>query len=177
VISDHGGARRLLLLRHAKSQWPDNTPDPERPLAERGIADATAAASVLAGIADLSDPDQVLCSPALRTRQTWRLASAALTDAPAVRYEPTIYGAAVSDLVELLHTVPDRTPTVLVIGHEPTMSTTADWLAAPGSQPAGLAQLRTKYPTCGLAVLELSTGWAELGAETAVLQDFLVPRG
>jgi len=57
--------RRLMLLRHAKSAWPD-LPDHERPLAKRGRRDAPAAGSWLRE-ADLR-PDRVLCSTARRTR-------------------------------------------------------------------------------------------------------------
>ena len=170
-------ARRLILLRHAKSLWPDGVLDVERPLAERGIADATAAGPVLAGIADLAGPDVVLCSPALRTRQTWQLVAPALTDPPAVRFEPVLYGADPPELLDLIRSVPVGTGTVLVIGHEPTMSTTADLIAGPGSSTEALARLRTKYPTSGTAVFEVPVGWSEVGTESVVLQQFLVPRG
>jgi phosphohistidine phosphatase len=161
-------------MRHAKSLWPDGAPDSERPLAERGIADATAAGPVLAGIAG---PDLVLCSPARRTRQTWRLVAPALSDPPPVRFEPLIYGAGVSELLDLVRSVPDDDRTVLVLGHEPTLSTTADLIAGPGSAAADLARLRTKYPTSAMAVFRAPGSWADLGGESAALESFLVPRG
>jgi phosphohistidine phosphatase len=174
VASDRGAERRLILLRHAKSSWPDSVPDTDRPLADRGIADATAAGPILEGIAD---PDVVLCSPALRTRQTWRLVSQALTDPPTPSFEAAIYGASAQELLELIRAVPADAGTVLVIGHEPTMSTTADLIAGSGSQAEDLAQLRRKYPTSGLAVFEVPSNWAELDAKNAVLEQFLIPRG
>lgn len=177
VEPEHEVPRRLILLRHAKSQWPDGVPDPDRPLAERGIADATAAGPILAGIADLADPDVVFCSPALRTRQTWRLVSQALTDPPAARFEPIIYGASVPELLDLIRSAPADTDTVLVIGHEPTMSNTADLLAGPDSQTKGLTRLRTKYPTSGMAVFGVSPAWSKLAAKSAVLERFVIPRG
>jgi len=152
-------------------------PDSDRPLADRGIADATAAGPVLAGIADLAGPDVVLCSPALRTRQTWRLVSQGLTDPPTPSFEAAIYGASAQELLELIRSVPDDAGTVLVIGHEPTMSTTADLIAGPGSRAEDLAQLRKKYPTSGIAVFKVASSWAELEAKGAVLEQFLIPRG
>jgi phosphohistidine phosphatase len=174
VNPEQVASRRLILLRHAKSQWPDGMLDKDRPLAERGIADATAAGPILAEIAD---PDVVLCSPAVRTRQTWRLVSQALTDPPESRFEPTIYGASAAELVEVIRSVPSEAGTVLVIGHEPTMSSTADLLAAPGSHPDDLARLRDKYPTSGMAVFSVPASWADLGPKSAVLERFLTPKG
>ena len=173
--SDQAVSRRLILLRHAKSLWPEGLPDAERPLAERGIADATVAGPVIAEI--VPRPDVVLCSPAVRTRQTWRLVAPAFTEPPSVRFEPVIYGATVPELLDLVRAVPAETATVLVLGHEPTMSTTAELIAGPGSDALDLARLRNKYPTSGTAVFAVPAPWSELGAETTVLERFLVPRG
>ena len=65
-------ARRLVLLRHAKSDWPDDVPDHERPLARRGRRDAPAAGRWLRKSGYV--PDLVLCSTARRARETWQLA-------------------------------------------------------------------------------------------------------
>src|ERR1700744_695336 len=89
--------RRLVLLRHAKSDWPD-VADHERPLAKRGRRDAPVVGRWLG--ASGYTPDAVVCSTALRARQTWELASAALAAAasgasPVVRYESRVYGVTV----------------------------------------------------------------------------------
>jgi len=169
--------RRLILLRHAKSAWPDGMLDPDRPLAERGIADATAAGPVLTGLADFTDSDVVLCSPAVRTRATWRLASQALGNPPAARFEPGIYGASAPEIIDLIRSAPVEAHTVLVIGHEPTMSSTADLLAGPGSRKEDLTRLRAKYPTSAIAVFAVPVEWPALGPKGAVLEQCLVPRG
>ncbi len=177
VESEQLVPRRLILLRHAKSQWPDGMLDQQRPLAERGIADATAVGRVLVEVADLADPDVVLCSPAVRTRQTWQLVAQSLTNPPASRFDPVIYGATATELVDVIRSVPSEARTVLVIGHEPTMSNTADLLAGPGSPKQDLAQLRDKYPTSAMAVFTVAGSWANLGPRGAVLERFLIPRG
>jgi phosphohistidine phosphatase len=169
--------RRLVLLRHAKSDWPPGVDDVARPLAERGIRDATAAGRELAQIAEIAGLDAVLCSPARRTRQTWSLASAALDPTPPTRVVPELYGADVDDLLDVVRMVPHDVGTVLVIGHEPTMSGTATRLAGPGSDEAGLARLRAKYPTSAIAVFRLTGDWAGLERGGAVLERFLIPRG
>ncbi|HXT88463.1 MAG TPA: histidine phosphatase family protein, partial [Trebonia sp.] len=70
--------RRLLLLRHAKSDWPD-VADHERPLAKRGRRDAPVVGRWLRTSGYL--PDAVICSTAARARQTWELVSAELPSA------------------------------------------------------------------------------------------------
>jgi phosphohistidine phosphatase len=166
--------RRLILLRHAKSAWPDGVDDPERPLAERGRRDAPVAGLELAKIAI---PDAVLCSPALRTRQTWQLVSQALDPQPAIRFVPELYGASVEELIDLLRLIPPDVGTAVVVGHEPTMSSTESALAGPGSNQADLEQLRRKFPTCAMAVFRFEQGWAELNHAGADLERFIVPRG
>jgi phosphohistidine phosphatase len=176
--------RRLILLRHAKAVAPNGLPDEDRPLAGRGVADAAAAGRALAAIAV---PDLVLCSPAVRTRQTWRSASEtldlALSQAAGssglvceITFPPVLYGASVPELIAVVRAAPAHARTIVVVGHEPTMSSTAVALAGPGSDPRALAALREKYPTAGLAVLTLERDWAELAPGDGALERFDVPR-
>jgi phosphohistidine phosphatase len=109
---------RLILLRHAKSDWPAGVDDLRRPLADRGIGDASAAGVALA---ELGEPDLVLCSPARRTRQTWQLVREELSGRPSFRVVPAIYGADERELLDVIQALGDDGRAVLVIGHNPTM--------------------------------------------------------
>ena len=55
------GTRRLVLLRHAKSAWPDGVPDTQRPLNNRGRRDARAAGQWLRE--NVGGLGAVVCSP------------------------------------------------------------------------------------------------------------------
>ena len=112
-------ARTLVLLRHAKAEHPDEGSDFDRRLTTRGKADATVAGEWLA--ASQINPDLVLCSPAARTRQTWACIAQSLGN-PEVRYEQSLYDAGRTEVFDLLRTVPDDVQTVLLIGHNPTVS-------------------------------------------------------
>ena len=169
-------ARRLVLLRHAKSAWPD-VADHDRPLAGRGRGDAPAIGRWLREKDCL--PDEVWCSTARRAAQTWQLAAAELGTEPPVSYEPRLYGATGADLADLIRQAPDETATLLVIGHNPGIQELALMLAAVPdgeSAPGAFERAVAKFPTAALAVLEFDASWAELPAGSARLVSFVVPR-
>ena len=168
--------RRLVLLRHAKSDWPPGVPDEDRPLAERGVRDAVAVGELLAGDEALL-PDLVLYSSARRTRETWTLASRAWDTPPPSLEEPELYGADADELIGLVGELDQGVQTVVLIGHEPTMSTVATRLAGPESSAGDLERLREKFPTSGLAVLRFETDWSGVSPGAGVLERFEVARG
>jgi phosphohistidine phosphatase len=146
-------ARTLVLLRHAKAETPGDQMDVERALTERGQADARAASQA---------PELVFCSPATRTRQTWHGVAMALAEAapeaaaPEVRYENGLYYGGRTEVVDLLRAVPEEIGTVLVIGHNPTV-TDVSILLRPYEEDADVEGLRTS----GLAVHRVERSWAE----------------
>ncbi len=162
--------RWLIILRHAKSAWPD-VADHDRPLAPRGRRDAPNAGRWLREAGHV--PDRVLCSTARRARETYQLAQAQFGAEPPVDYEDALYGADVEDVLELVHATPDTTSRLMVVGHEPCVSDTTLYLAGSGD---ALERVRVKYPTAGIAVPGIKGTWAELGEGTAVLKDFHTPR-
>jgi phosphohistidine phosphatase len=177
--------RRLLLLRHAKSAWPDDVQDHERPLAPRGRRDAPAAGRWLrdAGLV----PDLVLCSTARRARETWQLAAENLGADPKTVFEERVYGAASAELLDLARQTPPDVATLLIVGHDPAMQRAVLELAGAEPEQAGTAgtagtaeldRVRAKYPTAGIAVLEFAGrgGWAEIGPGQARLTAFATPR-
>jgi phosphohistidine phosphatase len=168
---------RLFVLRHGKSDWPAGVADHDRPLAKRGIRDSAAAGRWLAAQADV--PDVVWCSTARRTRQTWQHLADELPEGGSgcdVRFDDDVYAAAVEDLLDVLHRTPRGTARVLLVGHNPGVQDLTLLLAAGGSDDAR-ALAETKFPTSGLAVLDLGSPWDQLGAGSSRLTDFVVPRG
>ena len=168
------GARQLLLLRHAKSAWPD-VADHERPLARRGRRDAPVAGGWLRAAGRV--PDRVVCSTARRARETWQLAAAELDASPAVRFDQRVYGAAAGDLLDLAREIAPRTRTLLIVGHDPAMQELALSLASARAGDAdALERARLKFPTAAIAVLEFTGAWQELTSQQAQLTAFVVPR-
>ncbi|GAA3239804.1 hypothetical protein GCM10020256_61240 [Streptomyces thermocoprophilus] len=119
--------RRIALFRHAKADWPQVT-DHERPLAERGRLDAAEAGRRLADTGITFD--LALCSTAVRTRETWKLAVHEFPHRPKTVYEERIYEASPGELIALLNETPDDVRNILLIGHNPGVQGLADVLSA-----------------------------------------------
>jgi phosphohistidine phosphatase len=169
-----GAARRLLLLRHAKSAWPD-VADHERPLARRGRRDAPVAGRWLRAAGWV--PDRVVCSTARRARETWQLAAAELDASPKVSFDQRVYGAAPADLLDLARETALRARTLLIVGHDPAIQELTLVLASARAGDAdALKRVRFKFPTAAIAVLEFTGTWQELGPEQARLTAFVIPR-
>jgi phosphohistidine phosphatase len=167
--------RRLIVLRHAKSAWPEGVPDHERPLTPRGRRDAPAAGSALAEADWL--PDLALCSTAVRARQTWELASAQWGTPSPVRLQPRLYAADVPDLLDAVREVPAVVRTLLLIGHNPGLAELVLELAGDGLNDT-LDRVRTKFPTAAIAVLAWhGPAWEALAPGGALLTDVVVARG
>lgn len=167
--------RTLVLLRHAKSDYPVGVVDHDRPLAPRGVREGALAGDWIR--ANVGAVDAVLCSTATRTRQT--LERTGIT-AP-VQYVDRIYDATPGIVIEEINAVPSRfgdaVSTLLVIGHEPVMSSLALSLAdEPSSGNAVYQQISAKFPTSAVAVLRTATTWESLALRGAELVDFHVPR-
>ncbi|WP_432136869.1 MULTISPECIES: SixA phosphatase family protein [unclassified Streptomyces] len=170
-----GPLRRLVILRHAKSAWPEGTPDHGRPLAPRGRRDAPAAGRALAEADCL--PDLALCSTALRARRTWELTSAQWGTPPPVRYDERLYAADAPDLLDVLHETPPEVRTLLLVGHNPGLTDLVLTLAGDGLGDT-LDTVRTKFPTSALAVLSwYGPTWRTLVPGAALLTSVTVPRG
>jgi phosphohistidine phosphatase len=96
--------RRLILLRHAKSDRPAGVADRERPLNARGRRTAPAVGAHLAK--EGFRPDLAFVSTALRTRETWDAMAAALGN-PETRWQPEIYEAPARRILDVIKTAPD----------------------------------------------------------------------
>lgn len=162
--------KTLLLLRHAKSDYPSGVGDHERPLAPRGVREAALAGDWLRAHAPAVDA--VLCSTATRTRQTLERTG---IDAP-VQFVDRIYDSTPGIVLAEVNGVDDAVETLLVIGHEPVMSGLTLGLAGPGSDPAAIAEVEAKYPTSAMALLTVPGSWRDLQLGTAQLAAFHIPR-
>jgi len=166
--------RRLLLLRHAKSDRPPGVPDHDRPLNRRGRDDAPIIGTYLAHNALI--PDRVLCSTAERTRETCDLVANQLAEPPPVDFDERLYEAGPPAILSLLRATPPKVHSLLVIGHNPGMHQVALTLIASGDVEAR-ERLHEKFPTTALAVIDFAFDeWGKLHARSGRLDRFVTPR-
>ncbi|MCY3576764.1 MAG: histidine phosphatase family protein [bacterium] len=115
----------IIFLRHAKSDWDAGaTDDLSRPLADRGRAAAAAVGSFLAEAGHV--PNLVLCSPAVRARQTVEIAIAAGSWTCPTETADELYYGTMDDMVTLA--CKRQVPLLMLVGHEPTMSSALEYL-------------------------------------------------
>ncbi|GAA2344428.1 histidine phosphatase family protein [Saccharopolyspora halophila] len=157
--------RKLILIRHAKSAHPDGVDDIERPLASRGEKDAPAVGRWLRENAHAIE--DVHCSPATRTRQTWELIQSKLPAGPVVNFDERIYEASGTELLTVVREMPVNAMTVAIIGHNPGLE--------------DLVQLLTgehvELKTATVALLHSEQGWADADESWASASTFAKPRG
>ena len=121
-------------------------------------------------------PDQILCSTAIRARQTLAPLQQVLTPLPPISLEKGLYLASEDALLERLRDLPTAVERVLLIGHNDGIGELATGLAGRGRRSA-LATLREKYPTGAMAALVAPIDrWSDLELGAAELLAFVRPR-
>jgi phosphohistidine phosphatase len=161
---------QLHLLRHAKSSWDDDADDHERPLNKRGREAARLIGESLPRA--IGTFDLVLCSSALRTRETAELVLAGFSKVPRILYEDELYLATRATLMQRLGEIDEHVGSVMMIGHNPGLHELAIALAAPGS--AGFSTLANgKFPTGVRTRFVIGTSWAEIDTERHRLVDYV----
>jgi phosphohistidine phosphatase len=162
---------RLHLLRHAKSSWDESVEDHERALSRRGREAARRVGESLP--AALGALDLVLCSTALRTRETAELALAGFS--LRVLHQDALYLAGCAALLRHLRGIDEGAGAVLVIGHNPGLHELALALASPDS-PRYRALAAGKFPTTARASFAVESPWARLGQSPNALTDYVVAK-
>jgi phosphohistidine phosphatase len=165
--------RRLLLLRHAKTEPFTGSGDHERALTERGRADAARLGLYIAR--EKIVPDAAIHSGALRTKQTLAIVLNKLQPGVKVTAEPRLYGAADAAFLNVVRSARDKARTLLLVGHNPTMAEMACRLAGTGER-TGMSKMAAKFPTSALAVLDFDVDhWREVDEGLGRLIDFATP--
>lgn len=159
--------RTLILMRHAKSSWGDPfAEDHDRPLNNRGRKSAPAIGAWLQSNGWL--PDDVICSSAKRTRETWdRLG----LSTPEIRFTPALYLTGPDEMFAELATATGNT--VLMLGHNPGIAAFANRLVR--NQPDHSRFY--DYPTCATTVVRFDIpDWNALEWHQGEVLGFTIPR-
>jgi phosphohistidine phosphatase len=163
--------KQLFVMRHAKSSWEDpGLDDHERPLAPRGRRAAKLISAYLR--ATEIAPALVLCSPARRTRETLE----SVEPGGETVIEPELYAASATTVLARLRRVPAATPSVMVVGHNPSLQVLVARLGRRDVDDSTMAAVMQKFPTGAVATLSFRCEWSELDSGRAELTAFVRPK-
>lgn len=169
-------SRRLVLIRHAKSDYPAGVADHDRPLNRRGRREAPGVGDWLMAHVPVALPPLVIVSTSQRTRMTWSLIQGRLGGAWAratVVFESRVYEAEAPVLMDVVHKVPAEHRDVVIVGHAPGLPDLVISCARPGTLAS---QVHDGFPTSSVAVLETSRTWEAAFVDPLNLRSFAVVR-
>ncbi len=169
--------KTLALMRHSNAVDVLNgnvKHDIERPLSDAGIALLEQALKFLK--AHQIKPNYVLCSTATRTKQTLNWVQEALAPEAHIEYEEDMYGADAETLTELLTNLPAEAESVLVIGHNPSISEVSHNLSDNMGAEDVIIKHRHPLTPCQVNVFQLDTNnWDELFSSTGTVSEIFYP--
>ena len=137
--------KNLLLMRHAKSSWKDvSLPDHQRPLNKRGKRDAPRMGKYLQEQGILLDA--ILCSTAVRARETVEGFLQEYTFEGEVEYFDDLYGADPATIISILNRLPDKVDTAMVVAHNPGLDDFLETLCDQWGHMATACVAYIRYP-------------------------------
>lgn len=164
--------KTLYLVRHAKSSWQDSSlADQERPLNKRGRRDASFMGQRLAD--RKIRVDLIWSSPARRALETARFLAKALNyRRKEIVVRDRIYASTRESLLLEIRSCPDEVKGLLVVGHNPVSTETANLLIDHGKDPE--IEL---IPTCGVVAMEFAlSSWQQIEERGGKLVFFDYPK-
>ena len=164
---------RLLLLRHSKAVPFTGSGDHQRPLTERGRADAARLGAYIAD--EKFAPDAAIHSGAQRTKETLAIVAASLRPRVKISVEASLYEAGRAAFLDVVRHGPDKARSLLLVGHNPTIAEMTSRLSGTGESGA-LARMAGKFPTSALAVIDFDVAhWSEIDDGKGRLIAFVTP--
>ena len=159
---------KLWIVRHAKSSWSDSSlSDRDRPLNKRGRRSAPDMGRRLAAQNQL--PDLIISSPAKRANSTARkIAKEVGYDRSKIVTDENMYFSGTGSMLEMLENVDDRYDSVMIVGHNPAMTTLMNMLS--GSSVDNM-------PTCAVALIDFPImSWSDLHSADGQLLTYDFPK-
>jgi len=161
MTNQFGSGLSLILMRHAKSDWSNTSlADHDRPLNDRGRRDAPRMAQWLAEIDQI--PDRILCSSAVRTRQTVTGLTDLWNACPAIHYSHELYHAQPQEIIDNIRLEGGDARRLLIVAHNPGLTRLA----------SDLSGLFVEMPTAAIAIFSVGID----GANGTELVEFMRPK-
>ncbi len=164
--------KTILLMRHGKSDWDEEVPDFERPLAKRGKGDVPLIGRFLRKTKRV--PSLIISSPAKRAKETSELIAKACKYKKDIEYNDSIYENSPGEIIKVLQKIDDKIDTAMVIGHNPAIEEAAKKLCF---RELKSLENGIKFPTAAIVciVAEIES-WSELYPGDCAIYWFVVPK-
>lgn len=163
--------KQILILRHAKSSWEDETlADFDRPLSERGLKDAPRIGKYLRKIK--RKPDVIVSSSAQRTRQTAKLVTEFMKqDESIITWNKDLYYGSAMDYLKVIQATSSKVDRLMLVGHNPKVEQTAGALIGNVETP------NLRMPTAALICLNTyAINWEQIHWGTCQLAWMINPK-
>lgn len=163
-------ARRLVLLRHATAEPAASGADDARRLSDTGLAEAEELGRWLKDEGLLAEA--VVCSPAVRTRETWAAIQEVTGHGVLIDMDPRVYEAGPDDLLGVVGDLEATHPearVAIVVGHAPGIPALAYDLCGGVGDAAAVDTLTRGFVPASAAVLDVEGAWGDVGRGTGVL--------
>ena len=112
-------------------------------------------------------PDSIISSTALRARDTaTNLTEELGISEQIIQFEDKIYEASVRELLEVVNTQDSSNKSVLLVGHNPTISFFAEYLTGNGF---------SGMEPCGLVIVSFKSPWNEVSQGSGIFVEYYHP--
>ncbi|WP_407406174.1 SixA phosphatase family protein [Chryseobacterium sp.] len=154
--------KQLILVRHAKSDWPEETNDFDRPLADKGLQDALKMSKYLKN--NHININLLISSPAIRALGTCKIFNQAYhLD---LKTDEKLYNPSENNFLSVIYTVDDSAESVALFSHNNGISNFAN----------SISEDIFHFPTCGVAGFEIDCdSWTEFDGANKRLLFFYEP--
>lgn len=158
--------KTILIARHAQAVGMGNYPsDFDRPLSDSGQKDIHKISNYL--INNNHIPEHIICSGAIRTLETANLINKYLNINNKIDKRDNLYGTSVSGILSLIETLNSEYSSVMIVGHNPTMTATINQIS----------KLTLDYlPTSGVAIIQYNImKWGQIVSEKGKIINLIYP--
>lgn len=156
--------KKLILVRHAKSDWTHDVPDFDRPLNERGHQTAPKMAKFL--LDNSVAIDQFISSPAKRALTTCRY-FAETYGKPKIKKVEDLYEPHPEDFLNTILEADDQFQSIALFSHNPGISDYA----------SSLTENMLEFSTCAVAIFEIDCDeWSQFEGADKKLLAFYKPK-
>ncbi len=157
----------LIIMRHGKAESLGDGKDRDRALTDKGLKQAKRVAK---GLVELKlVPDRIACSGATRALQTCERMLKIFGDHPQVDYRQSLYDDGVQAVFDEVNWTKDNTRVLMVLGHEPTVSVSCQWLASQDSDASLFDLLNLGLSTAGTVILGSNEPFSQWQTHTGTL--------